>query len=151
MSPHLTRLLRSITVTSVAVVAFGSLAAAPSQSGGDAGLRVTADDLAPVATVRREREGDCRTGPGEWALKVRRASRHRIRINFSVDEVGQRQRWQVFVGDNGRRILAVTRTTNRSGEFQIERFTRNRRGRDRVAASAVNPRTGAVCNAHLRF
>jgi hypothetical protein len=144
MSSHLTRMLRSITATGVAVVAFGSLAPPPPPVS-------SGDDLVPTAyTVRREREGACR-GTGDWSLKVRRVSQRRIRVNFHVDDVGRRSHWQVFVGDNGKRIAAVSRTANLSGEFEIERLTRNRRGRDRVAASAVNPRSGNVCNARMRF
>jgi hypothetical protein len=144
MTSHLFRLLRSITATGVAVVAVGTLAPAPATPPGD--------DVAPASsTVRREREGDCRVGPGEWSLKVRRESRSRIKIDFHIDEVVRRQRWQVFMGVDGRRIAAATRTSSQRGELQLERVTRNRRGHDRVAASAVNPRTGAVCNARMRF
>jgi hypothetical protein len=144
MNSHPSRLLRSITVTGVTVMALGSLAPAPAAP--------PDDDLAPVAsTIRKERDGACRVGPGEWSLKVRRLSRSRIRIDWHIDEVLRRQRWQVFIGVNGRRVAAVSRISNLSGEFQLEKVTRNRRGRDRVAASAVNPRTGAVCNARLRF
>ena len=144
MTSHLSRLLRSVTVTGVAVMAFGSLAPAPAAPPGD--------DFAPVSmTVRRERDGECRVGPGEWQLRVRRMSRGRNQITFQVEDVVRRQRWQVFLGVNGRRVLAASRRTNRFGQFQVEKFTHNWRGRERVAASAVNPRTGARCDARLRF
>jgi hypothetical protein len=129
-------LLRRLLVVGVAVVALGALLSVPTAN----------------ATVGRtkDREGSCR-GPGTWDLQVKARPRHRIRIRFEVDDIGRRQRWQVFIANKGHRVAAVTRRSGRSGEFQVTRRARNRKGRDRVRAAAVNPRTGSICVARLRF
>ncbi len=137
------RLLRGGAVTVATVLAFGSLSPAPV-----AGAART-PSTALVRTV--ERDGGCRAGPGEWDLEVHRARRGRLHIEFRVREVGQAQRWQVFVADNGRRVAAVTRFTGDVGEFRVRKRTRNRSGRDRISASAVNPRTGSTCTARMRY
>jgi hypothetical protein len=130
-------LLRRLLVVGVAVMALGALLSVPTAS----------------ATVGRtkDREGSCRAGPGTWDLQVKARPHRRIRIRFEVDDVGRRQRWQVFIANKGKRVAAVTRRSGRSGEFQVIRRARNRKGRDRVRAAAVNPRTGSICIARLRF
>ncbi|MGH3318486.1 MAG: hypothetical protein ACRDO0_20250 [Nocardioidaceae bacterium] len=130
-------LLRRLLVVGVAVVALGALLSVPTAS----------------ATVGRtkDREGSCRAGPGTWDLQVKARPHHRIRIRFEVDDIGRRQRWQVFITNKGHRVASVTRRSGRSGEIQVTRRARNRKGRDRVRAAAVNPRTGSICIARLRF
>ena len=145
MKSRTTRLLRSVALTAVAAVALGPLAPAA------AGAASPASAAMVVASPGYlERDGRCRFG-GEWQLDVERMPRGRIRIDFEVDEVGRRQRWQVFVSDNGRRVAAATRFTRLGGDFQIRRRTLNRRGRDRIAASAVNTSTGNRCSGFIRF
>jgi hypothetical protein len=145
MKSRTTRLLRSVALTVAGAVALGPLAP------------VAADAAPPAAAAMvvaspgyTERDGRCRFG-GEWQLDVERMPRGRIRIDFEVDEVGRRQRWQVFVSNNGRRVAAATRFSRVVGEFQLRRRTLNRRGRDRIAASAVNTRTGNRCSGFIRF
>ena len=130
-------LIRRLLVVGVAVVALGALLSVPTAS----------------ATVGRtkDREGSCRAGPGTWDLQVKARPHRRIRIRFEVEDVGRRQRWQVFISNKGHRVASVTRRSDRSGEFQVTRRTRNRKGRDRIRAAAVNPRTGSICIARLRF
>jgi hypothetical protein len=130
-------LLRRLLVVGVAVAALGALLSVPTAS----------------ATVGRtkDREGSCRAGPGTWDLQVKARPRHRIRIRFEVDDIGRRQRWQVFMSNKGHRVAAVTRRSGRSGEFRVTRRARNRKGHDRVRAAALNPRTGSICIARLRF
>ena len=128
-------LLRRLLVVGVAVVALGALLSVPTAS----------------ATVGRtkDREGSCRTGPGEWDLQVKSRPHRRLRVRFEVDEIGRGQRWQVFMSANGHRIASVTRRSGRDADIQVTRRTRNTRGRDKVRVAAVNPRTGSICRARM--
>jgi hypothetical protein len=137
MTSRFRRLLRRLLVVGVAVVALAALLSVPTAN----------------ATVGRtkDREGACRAGPGDWDLQVKARPHRRLRVRFEVDDIGRRQRWQVFVSNRGHRVASVTRRSGRSGEIQVTRRTRNRKGRDRIRAAAVNPRTGSICIARLRF
>jgi hypothetical protein len=105
------------------------------------------------ATVGRSvsRDGNCRAGPGEWDLNVKRVGVRRLRVRFEIDDIGRGQRWQVFVASNGHRVAAVSRSSGSSADVSVTRFTRNRKGHDRIRAAAVNPGTGSICRARLRF
>lgn len=144
MSSRTRHFLRTATVTGVTLVALGPLAPPP---------LVTATVPTAAATAARtvEREGNCKAGPAEWDLDVERRTRRRLRIEFEIDEIRRGQRWNVFVSHNGRRVASVTRVARTSRGIRVVRFTRNRRGRDRIKAAAVHPRTGSTCVARLRF
>jgi hypothetical protein len=136
MRSRIRRTLHGLLVIGVALVAVAAL--------------LSVSTSTATATVGRDREGNCRAGPGEWDLQVKRRPHRRLRVRFEVDEVGRRQRWQVFMNANGHRIASVTRRSGRDADFQVTRRTRNTRGRDRVSVAAVNPRTGSVCRARMR-
>ncbi|MDQ4085060.1 MAG: hypothetical protein M3165_04505 [Actinomycetota bacterium] len=145
MTSRTTRpLLRRLCAAGVAAVALTPLL--PAAATGSTATPFTA---ATARTV--EREGQCRQGPGEWDLKVRRHPGGRLYVEFEVDEIPGGRRWQLFMADNGRRIAAVTRISNSSRGVQVSRLTRNRPGRDRIRAAAVNPRSGSTCRGQLRF
>lgn len=108
-----------------------------------------AETAAAAGARQVNREGNCRIGAGDWEMQVRR--RARLRVEFRVDDVVRRRTWKVFVSDNGRRVAALRRRSNGSGEFEVRLRTRNRRGVDRVWVSAVNPRTGNSCTGHVRI
>jgi hypothetical protein len=147
MKSRHTSLRRRAALAGVALAALAPFAAVPG-----AGASETATTTATAAAQRSlEREGRCRRGPATWELKVKTVLRGRLRIDFRVEDVRPRQRWQVYVARNGRRLAAVTRRSTASGNFEVRRRARNLRGRDRVRASAVNPRTGVVCSARMRF
>ena len=136
MSSRIRRTLHGLLVIGVALVAVVAL--------------LSVSTSTATATVGRDRDGNCRAGPGEWDLQVKRRPHRRLRVRFEVDEVGRRQRWQVFMTANGHRIASVTRRSGRDADFQVTRRTRNTRGRDKVRVAAVNPRTGSVCHARMR-
>jgi hypothetical protein len=161
MTSRTTRLLRAVSVGCAAAVALGPLAPPPAAVGTSAsGSASTVVSAAPVSSalatalaVGRDvrRRGQCRRGPGEWELEVTSRRRGRLRIDYSVHDVALRKRWSVFVSDNGRRVAAVTRRTGFQGDFEVRTVARNRRGRDRIFATAVNARNGASCTGRLRF
>ncbi len=136
MSSRIRRTLHGLLVIGVALVAVVAL--------------LSVSTSTATATVGRDREGSCRAGPGEWDLQVKRQPHRRLRVRFEVDEVGRRQRWQVFMSANGHRIASVTRRSGRDADFRVTRRIRNTRGRDKVRVVAVNPRTGSVCRARMR-
>jgi hypothetical protein len=106
----------------------------------------------PVAArddVRRR--GSCSGGPGDWMLRVQRESRTKLRIRFEIDDVPTGQRWQLFLSNNGTRVYSRTKVSRRGGEVRVRIATRNRPGRDRIAASGVNTKTGTTCEGSVRY
>ena len=75
----------------------------------------------------------------------------KLRVRFRIEDVPPGQRWQVFLSDNGARIFSATRRADSSGEVRVTRFPTDRSGTDRIAASAVNVGSGAVCEGSLTF
>jgi hypothetical protein len=157
MTSRTTRLLRGLAVSAAGTLALGSLAPLPTAGatgtpGTTSFVRAAPASSAMVMTTARHRQrtGHCRNG-GVWNLEVERVRRGRLHVEFEVDNVRNRQTWQVFVSDNGRRVAAVTRWSGSSGEFDLNRLTRNRSGRDRIAAAALNVSTGNRCGGRLRF
>ena len=145
MTSRTTLRLRRLCAAGVAAVALAPLL--PTAATGSTG----AAPFASVTTRSVEREGQCRQGPGEWDLRVRRRAGGRLYVEFEVDEIPGGRRWQLFMAHNGRRIAAVTRVSNASRGVRVSRLTRNRAGRDRIRAAAVNPRSGSTCLGRLRF
>jgi hypothetical protein len=96
------------------------------------------------------RRGSCSGGPGHWTLRVRHDD-GRLRVRFAIDDVAAGQSWQLFVSDNGVRVYSGTKVSFSDGEVRISKHTRNRRGRDRIAASGVNTSTGTSCEGRLRY
>jgi hypothetical protein len=115
-------------------------------------LGLTLAVTAPVAARdESRRQGSCSGGPGDWLLRVQREDRGRLRVRFRIDDVPEGQRWQLFVSNNGARIYSGTRSSSRGGEVRVRLTTRNRPGRDRIAASGVNTKTGTTCDGSVRF
>jgi hypothetical protein len=97
------------------------------------------------------KRGSCSGGPGDWTLRVRRESATTLRVRFVIDDVKPGQSWQLFLSDNGVRIYSGTKVANSLGEVRVTRFTANRAGADRIAASGVNTATGTTCEGSLAF
>ena len=98
-----------------------------------------------------ERAGQCNSGSAKWDLKAKRAPGGRIYVEFEVDSIPRGSRWQLFVSQNGRRIVAANRTARTSRGVQVNKVSGNRNGKDRFHAAAVNRRTGTSCFGRLRF
>lgn len=111
--------------------------------------------LAPASGVsardEARRRGSCSGGPGHWTLRVRPEDAGRLRIRFSIDDVGTGQPWQLFISDNGARIFSGTKVSNSGGGVRVSTFPANRPGSDRIAASGVNTKTGTTCDGSLTY
>ena len=147
MTSRTSLLLRAVSAFCVGAVTLVPAATPPATASGADTVSTTALALARS----REREGHCRTGTGDWEMKVVTRRGHRLRIDFSVDDVARRQAWQVFVSANGHRVAAVTRRSRLDGDFKVRKLTHNRRGVDRIWATAVNTRRGVTCTGHMRY
>ena len=111
---------------------------------------MTALPASTLAAQEREREGFCRAG-SEWNLYVGREDGRRLEVDFEVDSDRRGERWRVVLKNDGKVFHRSTRLTNQAGEFDIERFTRDGRGKDRIVARAKSLRTGEVCRAVIRI
>jgi hypothetical protein len=97
-----------------------------------------------------ERRGDCVSGPGEWRLVVQSEGPGTLRIRFELKDVVSGETWQVFLSDNGVGIFSGTKVAD-EGELRVRKLTRDRSGRDRISATAVDMDSGATCGGSLRF
>lgn len=119
---------------SAAMLLGGVVTALPAQAGGGAEFR--------------ERAGSC-AGASSWDLKAK-PNHRRLELEFSVETRRAGQTWRVRVLDNGRRVYAGKRVTNRiSRSLSVDRMVANRRGTDRLVGWARNVRTGEVCRGRL--
>ena len=98
-----------------------------------------------VAGGGSDRRGSCSGGPGHWRLRVQREDADTLRVRFRIEDVASGQSWQLFISDNGTRIYSATRTSTSQGEIRVDKNTRDRAGRDHIAANAVNSATGTTC------
>lgn len=103
-----------------------------------------------IAAQEKEREGSCRAG-SEWYLDVSREDGGRLEVDFEVESDRRGEAWRVRLKNDGKVFFRGTRTTNRAGEFDVERYTRDGRGKDRIVARAKSLSTGEVCRAVIRI
>ena len=96
----------------------------------------------------KARSGSC-SRFSNWDLKAKPDHR-RLELEFSVESRRAGQAWRVRILDNGRRVYAGKRVTNRlSRSLSVDRLVANRRGPDRLVGWARNMRTGEVCRGRL--
>jgi hypothetical protein len=105
---------------------------------------------APAAASPAERRGDCVGGAGRWRLVVQQERPATLRVRFELRDAVAGQSWQLFLSDNGTGIYSATAVAD-DGELRIRTTTRDRSGRDRIAATAVNIDSGATCAGSVRF
>ncbi|MEX2439584.1 MAG: hypothetical protein WD739_06860 [Actinomycetota bacterium] len=98
---------------------------------------------ADTTAARVSRRGAC-SGPSVWKLSVARDA-GRLTIRFLVRGGKADQRWNVFISDNGERVFTGSRISGAGGYFAVRADTRDRAGRDRIKASAVNTVSGESC------
>jgi hypothetical protein len=108
-----------------------------------AAMPASADDGREVL-----RTGSC-AGATDWKLKAKHDD-GRIETEFEVDQNRNGERWRVVLKRDGHRFFRGVRVTRGpSGSFEVERRPRNHAGPDRIAARAVNLRTGEICRGAL--
>jgi hypothetical protein len=99
----------------------------------------------PARAGGDDHRGSCSGGRGEWRLRVQREDADTLRIRFRIEDVAPGQSWQLFISDNGTRVYSATSTSTSQGEIRVNKLTRDRAGRDRIAASGVNSAAGTTC------
>ena len=108
---------------------------------------------AAPTSARRGDDGVRRAGTCTGASSAKLKAMHddgRIEVEFEVDQNRAGVRWRARLRQNGDLIANQVRVTRApSGSFEIERRPRNRRGTDRITASAV--RDGETCRTSLRI
>lgn len=103
---------------------------------------------APAGPV--ERRGDCVGGPGRWRLSVEREGPRTLRVRYELRDVVSDQTWQLFLSDNGVGIYSSTEVAE-NDRIRVREETRDRAGRDRISATAVNMDSGVTCGGSVRF
>jgi hypothetical protein len=92
--------------------------------------------------------GSC-TGSADWKLKVK-TDDGRLEVEGEIDSNRTGQRWAWTISHNGSvSARGASRTTARSGSFEVERKIVNLQGADRVAFRAVH--AGQVCRGVINY
>jgi len=109
--------------------------------------------LALIATTVRASDGEvrgsCSGGSAEFRLRVRPGDEGRLRVRFEIEGSGSGERWQLFLSNDGVRIIARTKLADDGGRVRVRRATEDGAGRDRISASGVNLDTGVSCSASV--
>ncbi len=103
-----------------------------------------------VARDGRDARGECSGGQSVWRLRVQPEDNRSLRIRFRIDGGEEGHQWQLFVSDNGARVYAGTKVSGDDGRVGIRRSIRDRRGRDRIAATGIDLVTGESCSGAVR-
>lgn len=114
------------------------------------GLALLMSTPASAGGGQVEQRGDCVGGSGEWRLVVQREGPNSLRVRFELKDVVSGETWQVFLSDNGIGIFSGTKVADEGG-LRVRKLTRDRSGRDRISATAVDMDSGATCGGSLRF
>ncbi|MGE5225518.1 MAG: hypothetical protein ACM3OO_01435 [Planctomycetaceae bacterium] len=92
------------------------------------------------------RYGVCSMG-ARWELGAEDEG-SRIDMEFDVDATAAGRTWHVKLRHEGDVFATLTRTTDRQGDFEVERSVRDTVGADTLRARAVSPK-GQVCKGGL--
>lgn len=108
---------------------------------------------AAVAAPAHAKDGDIKiagkcTGSSTSKLKLQpRPSDGKLEMEFEVDQNVNGQVWAVTISDNGTNFYAKNKTTVApSGSFEVKASRSGATGH-KIAAKAVNARTGETCTA----
>jgi hypothetical protein len=91
-----------------------------------------------------KRTGTCGTHP--WSLELSHDS-GRIEADYELHNVRIGSTWRVVMKDNGVRFFRGTRMAGSDRYIEVDRYTQNRAGTDRITVRAANVATGQVCTA----
>jgi hypothetical protein len=122
--------MRKATMVAIAgAIALTVAAAAPSAQATGASVKKT---------------GTCGTHP--WSL-VLTHDNGRIEADYKLSNVNVGSTWRVVMKDNGVRFFSGTRTATAERHIEVDRFTQNRTGTDKITVRAANLASGQVCTA----
>jgi hypothetical protein len=96
------------------------------------------------------RRGAC-TGPSDWKLVVRQETATTLRVRFAIEGGADGQTWQLFVSDDGIRVIARSKVSHDGGEVRVRKEIADLAGADTIKASGVNLVTGETCGGALTF
>ncbi len=106
-------------------------------------------NVVPALASDGEVRSSCSGGPSELRLRVRPGDEGRLRVRFEIDGGAPGDRWQLFLSNDGVRVLARTKVADDGGRVRVRRGTEDGPGRDRISASGVNLDTGESCGASI--
>ena len=94
------------------------------------------------------RHGSC-SGSTDWKIKAK-PDDGRIEVESEIDSNRAGQTWAWTLRHDGKvAAQGRSKTTGRSGSFEVERKTRNTAGADAFKFRAVNRASGEVCVARV--
>ena len=74
-----------------------------------------------------------------------------IRVRLVIDRLEPGDTWQVFLSDNGTRILSASRVVDEQGEIRAVKITTDRPGTDRVKGTGVNISGSGSCEGVVAY
>src|SRR6266487_3521090 len=98
-----------------------------------------------------QRSGMCGSRP--WTLELSHDSgglasdNVRIEADYELYHVKVGRTWRVVMKDNGVRFFRGTRTAERDRYIEVDKYSTNQAGTDRITVRATNQATGQVCHA----
>jgi hypothetical protein len=90
------------------------------------------------------RSGTCGAHP--WSLVLTHDG-GRIEADYKLSDVNVGSSWRVVMKDNGVRFFRGTRTAGAERHIEVDKFTQNRTGTDKISVRAANLATSQVCTA----
>jgi hypothetical protein len=90
------------------------------------------------------RSGVCGSHP--WTLELSLDS-GRIEADYELHHVAPTGTWLVVMKDNGVRFFRGTRTAGSDRYIEVDRYTKDQTGTDKITVRATDTATGKVCRA----
>ena len=127
--------IRTVSLAAASVLTASAFAATPASASGN-------DDDRVIKT------GSC-TGSADWKLKVK-TDDGKLEVEGEVDSNTAGQKWAWRFKDNGKVVAkGSSRTSGRSGSFDVERKIADKAGTDRVVFRATY--AGQTCRGVIAF
>lgn len=104
----------------------------------------------PASAREVERKGACSMGVARYDFSVEK-EHGRFDLDFDVESKAAGEKWRVTLRHDKKVVHRSTRTTDREGEFDVDRNRPNTKGKDKFVARAKNLATGEICKAKITF
>jgi hypothetical protein len=95
-----------------------------------------------------EKRGQC-SGVAHWELDASHEN-GRLEMDFEVNSAKAGKAWHVRLSHNGNVFTKLVKITDHEGDFDVERYVKNRAGTDTLGARAVS-RSGQVCRGQVKI